>query len=82
MDTVIPLTERLLEASVASCSCMTKTPDARRHDPMCTARLHMESMLEIERLQHERKAIETALRAALDFSEISVGQTKARTTAS
>lgn len=39
-----PLADRLIEACVAGCTCLTKTPDHDHHDEMCTYRLHMESM--------------------------------------
>lgn len=37
------LVDRLFEAQVASCSCQTKTPEIRYHDPMCHYRLFAEA---------------------------------------
>jgi hypothetical protein len=37
-----PLVDRLWQASVAGCSCVTKTPEIKFHDELCHYRLHME----------------------------------------
>lgn len=37
------LSERLLDAQIASCSCLTKTPEHQHHDPMCRYRLFYEA---------------------------------------
>jgi hypothetical protein len=46
-----PLLMRLLVGQVASCGCITKTPDISHHDPLCTYRLLEEARREIERTQ-------------------------------
>jgi hypothetical protein len=47
------LLDRLLEASVGGCSCLTKTPELQYHSPTCHFRLHEESSREIKRLTRE-----------------------------
>lgn len=37
------LTDRLLRATVGSCTCMTKTPELKHHDSMCHYRLFEEA---------------------------------------
>lgn len=39
------LADRLFDAQVASCSCLTKTPAHEYHDPMCRSRLFYEAWL-------------------------------------
>lgn len=41
---------RLSTAMIASCSCMTKTPELKYHDPLCPYRLYAESKIEILKL--------------------------------
>lgn len=48
---VAPLMERLVRAQVAGCTCLTKTPELRFHDPHCTYRLVREAGDDIERLR-------------------------------
>lgn len=43
-DALRPLTERLMSACVAGCSCLTKTPDFQYHEPLCHYRLHRECL--------------------------------------
>ena len=51
-DPIAPLLDRLFEAQVAGCSCMTKTPDIQYHSATCHYRLHEEALQEIERLRN------------------------------
>ena len=44
------LTERLLRAQVAGCTCLTKTPEVACHDPQCTYRLSAEALQRIDDL--------------------------------
>lgn len=55
-EQIRPLTDRLLSACVAGCSCLTKTPDIQYHEPLCHYRLHMES-LQALRSAHEPCAV-------------------------
>ena len=45
------LLHRLDMATIASCSCQTKTPELRDHDPMCWYRLFSEAASELRDLQ-------------------------------
>lgn len=42
------LPERLLKAIMGGCTCSTKSPDLKWHDPVCHYRLFVESLGEIE----------------------------------
>ncbi|MDP3137737.1 MAG: hypothetical protein Q8N17_15565 [Burkholderiaceae bacterium] len=48
--------ERLVRATVASCSCMTKTPAPHHHDEMCRYRLFMDAYSEI--VKHKARVVE------------------------
>jgi hypothetical protein len=48
-----PLLSRLSSASVAGCTCMTKTPVLRYHNPTCTYRVVTEAHDEIVKLQRD-----------------------------
>ena len=52
------LLDRLMEGSIGSCSCLTKTPELQYHNPTCHFRLHQESGREIRQL---RAALEEAI---------------------
>lgn len=47
------LVKRLFEAQVASCTCLTKSPDWKYHNPLCHYRLCHEAKEEIESLRIE-----------------------------
>jgi len=52
------LVERLFEAQVGGCECLTKTPDIEYHDRLCKFRLCVESLSTIESLQSRLAAAE------------------------
>jgi hypothetical protein len=43
------LVRRLEMATVASCTCLTKPPEVRFHDPMCRSRLLSEAAAALRR---------------------------------
>jgi hypothetical protein len=47
---------RLAKATVASCECMTKTPEVKFHNEDCRYRIIMEAMGELDKLRAERDA--------------------------
>lgn len=48
--------ERLIRATLASCSCQTKTPAPHHHDEMCRYRLFMDAYSEI--VKHKTRVAE------------------------
>lgn len=55
------LLDRLFEAQVGGCSCMTKTPNIEHHKPTCHFRLHEEASQEIRRLRVQWEKAATLL---------------------
>jgi hypothetical protein len=50
---VEPLVDRLIQASVGGCSCHTKSPELKWHDPLCHFRLFSECIEVIARMDYE-----------------------------
>lgn len=63
------LVERLLEAQVASCSCLTKTPDVQYHNPACRYRLFHEAEMSLRVMDRLDELLQTMIIGAEVFTE-------------
>lgn len=54
MNDAAELFERIMYAQVASCSCLTKTPVHRHHDPLCRYRVLFDCAVALANLKGER----------------------------
>lgn len=52
---VEPLVDRLIQASIGGCSCQTKSPELRWHDPLCHFRLFSECIEAIGGMETARR---------------------------
>lgn len=57
IEATLPLLTRIIFAQIASCRCMTKTPDPDYHKEDCTYRVLYEAQKEIQKLQETLKKI-------------------------